>query len=153
MASIGFRCWKDRFAFVVLEGTTGAPVVIDHGLRTAPVDHERPDALAWLRREVHELLELHSDVSIGFYKAAEGVSRSPMAERHEFEGVLQEAAVSSNRHLPVAARVKSQIRRDTGFDRAARYVGQMREHPALAGLAADKYSDAVLAALCGLPKG
>ena len=153
MASIGFRCWKDRLAFVVLDGSVSNPVLVDHGNGVAPRDVGRPDVLAWLRREVHEVLDANVGISTGFFRAAEKNSRARMDGRYEFEGVLQEAAFSHQLNLGLVARIKSQIKRDTGFAGPQSELGQLVTHPALASLAANTYEDAVLAALCGLPGG
>ena len=125
---------------------------MDHGHRSAPMDLDRPDMLAWLRRDVHEILDSHPEVSVGFFKAAERPTRSPVAERHEFEGVLQEAALAHGRRLRLERRIKTQVKSDTGFGRAARYITELCEHEALEGLSRANFGDALLAALCGLPR-
>jgi len=36
MKSIGLRCWANKFAYVVLEGSTINPTLVGHDIRTAP---------------------------------------------------------------------------------------------------------------------
>ena len=147
MKSIGFRCWKDRFSFVVLSGTCDAPVVLGNDHRIAPVGQSRAANLAWMRAEVIDVLLAHSP-DTGFYKADEGMKRDIC--RGEFEGVMQEAAFSHQPQLEIVKRIKTQIRRDIAYDGQARYIDRALGPAGLQDLAKPKYVDATLAALCGL---
>ena len=149
MSCIGFWCWDDHFSFVVLSGTADEPSLQGRGSRRAPKGLPRPEALQWLRREVHEVLNTHSPQR-AYYKATEGNSRTKDLRRGEFEGVLQEAAASHQLRLIIEGRVKAQVKRDTAFQRPARYLDHLLQHPALADVSTPTYCEACLAALCGL---
>lgn len=150
MNSIGFRCWNDRISFVVLGGTQEDPKVFTRGHVQAPASYNRSDVLVWLRQEIHEILNKNS-VNIGFFKAIENNSRNKDTSRAEFEGVLQEAARSHNCKINIQSRLNSQIKRDLAFENPARYLKKRFPSPELNELNNDKYSEACLAALCGLP--
>ncbi|MCH8912954.1 MAG: bifunctional hydroxymethylpyrimidine kinase/phosphomethylpyrimidine kinase, partial [Planctomycetes bacterium] len=62
-----FRCWKDRYAFVVLSGTVEKPRVLASGSQAQPKGASRPQAMSWFGREVHELLVKHQPDS-GYYR-------------------------------------------------------------------------------------
>lgn len=150
MTSIGFRCWDGSVAFVVLNGTIEAPVIVEFARLRAPRGASRGAALQWLRREVHEILTRHA-CGGGYFKCTEPVSRNKDLDRAQFEGVLQEAGLSHASCLEIHSRTLTQIRRDTGTTELARYLGQVHvaRFPALDTA---NFRDAALAAHCGLPK-
>jgi hypothetical protein len=150
MSSIGFRCWASEYSWVLVDGAADDPSVIDSGHGKMPVGKSRPEGLVWFRKEVHEILDAHS-AAHGFYRAMEGNSRTKDPNRCQMEGVLQEAAYSHAQRLQIESRVLRQIKHDTRFERDARYVRQLASKENMNGLAVTTYSDAFLAALCGLP--
>lgn len=151
MKSIGFRCWKDRFAFVVLEGTQEAPTLVAKELRRSPQNVSRPEFLAWVRRNVYEILTAHLPDAVSF-RAHEPVSRMKDLHRAEVEGVLQEAAYGHSPSHLTLSRVKIQIKKDiVTFDRPARYLGYALVDANLADLKSVNFEDAALVAVCGLP--
>jgi hypothetical protein len=105
--------------------------------------------MQWLRREVQEILTGY-EPQCGFFKATETNSKNKDMDRAQFEGVLMEAARSHRLQLSVVGRVKSQIRHDTGFERAARYVQELADQGPAAQFKALNEREAYLAALCGL---
>ena len=151
MSAIGFRCFTDGFSFAVLEGSQQSPKCVAHQRLRFPKGLCRGAELAWLRKEIVELLERH-DVSSANIKGVESVSQRKSPPRFEIEGVIKEAVYSS-RGSDCISRVKSQLRRDiSGFTRPARYLAEVLDSRTLGDLNSNTYSDAALAALAGLPK-
>jgi hypothetical protein len=152
MRSIGFRCWSDRFAFVVLEGTQEHPSVIAKEVRHSPKNVSRADFLAWVRRNVQEILTVY-EPDAARYKATEPSSQMRDLRRAEVEGVVQEAACSHRPGCVIESRIKLQIRKDVrAFEGPARYVKKALGDAALTDLASANFEEAGLVALCGLPE-
>lgn len=105
MAVIGFRCFKNALSYVVLSGDADAPTVDDHAHVSFPVA-SRPEQLAWVRREVIEILNRTRPTAVGF-KGIEGSAQVKDTGRAEVEGVLQEACLSAG--VSPLKRLKSQI--------------------------------------------
>jgi hypothetical protein len=146
MAVIGFRCYHSSLAVVVLDGSSADPILIDHVHVSMPSD-ARPSQLAWLRKEVREIVARVSPELVA-YKAPEGSARTRDLGRAEAEGVLQEAVHSAG--IDVVRRLKTQIRVDIGFAQQARYLeNALQNYPALGDLPANR-RDAALAALSAL---
>jgi len=146
MPVIGFRCYPNALAFVVLDGTLAAPSVLEHSHVAMP-DDERPSQLSWLRQEIREILA-RVPPELVTYKAPEGTARSKDLGRAEAEGVLQEAVHSAG--VDLVRRLKTQIRADIGFAEHARYLEMaLQGYPALAALPANR-REAALAALSAL---
>lgn len=149
MKSMGFRCWKDRFAFVVLEGPRERPILVASKIRKAPSYSQRGEFLAWVRTSIGEVLDAYEPDTVA-YKAVEGTSRTKDMERGQVEGVMQEAVSSHGMNLEARSRLKSQIKRAVGFGGPARYVNKALPAAGLAQLDTDTFRDAALAALCRL---
>lgn len=150
MKSIGFRCWGDKFSFVILEGSQASPTVLSNEHRKAPKGISRAEQLQWLRNEIHEILNRY-EIEVAFYKAVEPISKQKDLERGQFEGVMLEAAFSHKKQIEIASRIKSQINRDTN-SRKAKYVSEVLQNEHLKDLSTANFEEACLAALCGLPK-
>jgi hypothetical protein len=150
MRAIGFRCWGDKIAWVVLNGTVNAPRLIAHGHANVPANSARAQQLAWLRREVANVARSHQ-VGRAYYRDVEGMSRgAATAPRYECHGVLQEAWFSERPTLPLEKRVMNQIKRDTGLTGGSEQIGDLVfDHEELCALPA-VYRDAIAVALCGL---
>jgi Holliday junction resolvasome RuvABC endonuclease subunit len=150
--SIGFRCTKNSITFVVLEGHQEAPLVLAQDVRQVPKNISRPEELRWLRREVHDILNTYG-VEVGFYRSTEPSSKTRDMQRGEFEGVLQEAALShEQRNLLLESRIKVQIKSNTGLTKKDD-VEELLESEAFMSIPSkSKYADAYLVALCGLPR-
>ena len=74
MRYLGFRCWPDRFAYVVLEGAINKPKPITSGRVDIPADNDRPAFLNWISREVKTILARHTPVGCS-YKSIEPLAR------------------------------------------------------------------------------
>lgn len=150
VTSIGFRCWPDRFSYVVLQGAADDPTVVAQAQTRFPNDLTGPRLFAWLREEAQNALEKHRP-EVGFIKIAERGRGSAVVGRLQAEAIIQEAAFSGS-GLELHSRIKIQIKRDISFARPARYVdARVAEHD-LAALNNDRFREACLAALCGLPE-
>lgn len=151
MKSLGFRCWKDSFSFVVLEGTQDHPSLRAKEVRHGPKNVSRAEFLSWVRRNVQEILTAQQPDAVSF-RAQEPVSPRKILQRAEVEGVLQEAVYSQSPGTTAVSRVKSQIRRDIStFDRPARYLRSALSDADLAEVRTANFEDAALVAVCGLP--
>jgi hypothetical protein len=144
MAVIGFRCAKDALTYVVLDGTTDEPVVVEHRMTTMPKT-DRASQLVWLRREVHEILERTGPDAVAF-KAAESIARTKDLARAECEGVLQEAV--RVRELSPVRLINAKIKSELDFERPAKYLDSLLVGP-LAALPKNR-QEAALAALAAL---
>jgi hypothetical protein len=116
--AVGFRCFKDAIAYVVVDGDLEAPILVEQHHTRLPTG-SRGSQLVWVRMEVQEIIERAQPTAVAF-KATEPVSRTRDLARSEVEGVLQEAVGSVG--LEPLRRVKSQIRADLHFERSARYL-------------------------------
>lgn len=110
----------------------------------------RPEQLAWFKREIKELLDIN-DLDIAIFKATEPISRSKDPFRGELEGVLQETVFSHPKPTIIESRIKRQLNSKTNA-RKAKYLGELLSLDALQDLPKSKYEDACVAALSGLPK-
>ncbi|MES2487362.1 MAG: hypothetical protein V4581_15630 [Bacteroidota bacterium] len=150
MKSIGFRCWKDKFSYVVLDGDQENPERILSNHITLPKNFSRPEQLAWFRKEIIGLLD-NNDFNVVIFKATEPISQSKEPARGELEGLLQEAAFSHSKKIIVESRIKSQLNSKTNA-RKAKYLGELLTHDAFNGLSKANFEDAYITALSGLPK-
>lgn len=150
MKSIGFRCWKDKFSYVIVEGTQNAPNRLSENHLKLPSNMSRPEQLAWFKKEIKELLDTN-DIDVGIYKATEPVSRKKDPSRGELEGILQETIYSHPKRTTIEGRIKNQLNSKTTA-RKAKYLGELLEHDAFNDLAKSKFEDACVAAISGLPK-
>lgn len=151
MKAIGFRCWKDRFAFVVLEGSQARPILVASKLRVAPPGLARYQVLSWFRENVQEVFETFRPGD-GAFKVVEATSRTKDLGRAEMEGVLQETAYSHEFGLPIDRRLKSQLRKAIPVgDEPARYVHRVLNDVGLSQLDTERYRDAAVVALSCLP--
>lgn len=150
MKSIGFRCWKDKFSFVILNGEQEAPNLISHNHLKLPELGSRAEQLSWLRKEIIEIIDTN-EIDTAIFKASEPISRKKDPKRGEVEGILQEAIFSHEKNINIESRIKSQLNAKTNA-RKAKYLGELLVLDAFKGLAKLKYEDACIAALSELPK-
>ena len=149
MKSIGFRSWKESFAYVVVMGTLQSPTVLKHKVVKAPGKSSRPQQLAWLRKEIHELINRHKP-DRALLKIQEKNTKQKILERAEFDGVIQEACYSHSGKLEVESRLKQQIKSDTGYPGSAKYVDRFLKNLVPKVVTKADLKEACLAALCGL---
>lgn len=150
MKSIGFRCWKDKFSFVIIEGTQEDPILLDSNHLKLPKILPRPNQLAWFRREIKELMDTN-DLDFAVFKATEPISQSKDPQRGELEGILQETIFSHPKTTQIEGRIKTQLNSRTNA-RKAKYLGELMDHEAFCELSKTNFEDACIAALSGLPK-
>jgi hypothetical protein len=147
--SIGFRCWKDKICFVVLEGPQDRPIVVAAKVRQAPENCSRAEVLCWVRDTVQEVLTDHRPDAVA-YKVVEGTAITKDLERAQVEGVMIEAVCAHELHLEPVGRLKSQIKADLGFADEARYIERALHEVGLDQLDTDSKREAALAALSRL---
>lgn len=150
MNSIGFRCWKDKYSFVIVKGTQENPVRLKENHVKLPKNISRPEQLCWFRKEIKELVDTN-DIDVAIFKATEPISRSKDPARGELEGILQETIFSHPKPTTIEGRIKTQLNSKTNA-RKAKYLGELLEHKAFCDLSKVNYEDACVAALSGLPK-
>jgi Holliday junction resolvasome RuvABC endonuclease subunit len=89
MKVMGIRCSKAELGWMILEGTTrGDADVVAHDHAKAPPKAERPETLAWARKELLEVVEKYHPDAVAL-RATEGQGGS--FERAEMDGVGQAA--------------------------------------------------------------
>lgn len=150
MKSLGIRCWKDKFSYVIIEGTQEDPKRITENHLKLPTKMSRPEQLAWFKKEVKEILDTRN-IDCAIFKANDTISRSKDPLRGELEGVLQEAIFSHTKPTTIEGRIKTQLNSKTNA-RKAKYLGELLELDCFSDLSKTKYEDACIAALSGLPK-
>lgn len=150
MKAIGFRCWKDKFSYVIVEGTQANPKKVSHNHLTLPKTVSRPEQLVWFRKEIKELMDTNN-IDVAIFKATETISRSKEPMRGELEGILQEAIFSHPKNTTIEGRIKTQLNSNTNA-RKAKYLGELLEHEEFCDLPKTNYEDACVAAISGLPK-
>lgn len=150
MKSIGFRCWKDKFSYVIVEGTQENPIKLCENHLSLPKLKSRPEQLAWFKNEIKEIIDTNN-IDCAIFKETEKISRSKDPQRGELEGILQETIFSHEKKTSVVGRIKSQLNSKTNA-RKAKYLGELMEIEAFQGLSKSKYEDACVAALSGLSK-
>jgi hypothetical protein len=94
MLVVGVRCTKDKPDWAVVQGHERASAsVVEHHQVTIPAG-QRGEQLAWVRKEVQELLERHAVEGVAV-RVAEGGGQSVSLGRSEVEGVIQEGFASA----------------------------------------------------------
>ena len=107
MIVLGVRCSKENLDWAVVEGDQrGTASIVEHRKVTIP-NAQRGDQLAWVRKEVMELLERHP-LEAAAVRVAESGGKTVSLGRAEVEGVVQEALASAGlvpaRHVAVTIR-------------------------------------------------
>ena len=147
---IGFRGFRDGFAYVVLAGTQDEPVVVAHGRCAFPKNQEWPRCLSWLRRELLEVVGRHSPGRSAL-KAIERNAKRKAPDRLQVEAVIHEVLWTEFGVL-CPGLVKVQIRkRIPDFKDAARYLDRVLDDTeVLSQLKNPRFQDAALAAFAAL---
>jgi Holliday junction resolvasome RuvABC endonuclease subunit len=87
---LGIRCSKENLDWAVVEGDhRGTASVAEHRKVSIP-DEGRGAQLAWVRKEILELIERHMPKAVAV-RVAESGGQSVSLGRAEVEGVVQEA--------------------------------------------------------------
>lgn len=147
---VGVKCWSDRYAYVVLSGTSENPNLVKADHVPLPVNESRGAQLATFRSDVLALLtKLGATKAV--FKIAENISNSD-TDRAEVEGVFQEACFSHDPSVEAEGLLKLQIKKRLDFDGKAKDVFTMfQERKNLfVGLGKTKYEEAAVTALAGL---
>ncbi|MFT4393440.1 hypothetical protein ACLTEW_00785 [Gordonia lacunae] len=88
MRAIAFKGNKGGFDWALVEGDHRAnAAIIERSKSPAPVD-EREAQLAWIFREVEELLRLHTPSRAAILKVGGGTFSDSLGERLEVDGVI-----------------------------------------------------------------
>lgn len=91
MRVIGIKCTKEAIQWVLLDGATRADAVVkEHGEPIAPAA-ERPEQLAWARKEILELVGRLVPDQACLRVAEVGQNVASSLARAEMDGVVQEA--------------------------------------------------------------
>jgi len=151
MKSIGVRTQPEQYAYVIMEGTQAAPIVVVKGISKCPKGSTIPEKLKWARQDVQELLTRDA-VAVARIKTVEGNARTKDPKRLQLEGVIVEGIASHPCQPQTQLLVTSQIKSATGFKNLARYMASLLNMETLQEVSTAAYEDAALAALAGLPK-
>jgi len=145
---LGVKCTKDTFDWAIVEGASrGSAEVADSGRAKAP-DGTRGSQLAWIRKEVHELLKRHSPDEV-VLRAVEPGGQGNSLPRAEAEGVVQEAiaaaGASCRRIVAVSLRSAFGAKNGSELDAALQALEVVASIP-------QTRRDPVTAALVAIPK-
>jgi Holliday junction resolvasome RuvABC endonuclease subunit len=148
MLVAGVRCTKDKLDWAIVEGDERASAsVIERRQVTIPAG-QRGEQLAWVRKEVLEILERHA-LKAAAVRVAEGGGQSVSLGRSEVEGVVQEALASGGlspaRHVAVTIRGAYSARTNAALGPALEAI------PAIKDTAASR-RDPVVSAVALLPE-
>jgi Holliday junction resolvasome RuvABC endonuclease subunit len=113
---LGIRCFPDKFAFAVLDGTSSKPELIEHDVRKIPSDLSRAGFLDWISKEVKGILGRRR-VNEAAYKKIEPKAQknANLLKRAEVEGVVQAVLYESGCRR-ISGFTKSQLKSRLGFE-------------------------------------
>jgi Holliday junction resolvasome RuvABC endonuclease subunit len=117
---LGLRCWPEKFAFVLIDGTVSSCHTVKSGVKKFPTDLSRPGFLNWISKELKGLLTNHN-VKTAVYKQQEfspQANRGTIARRAEVEGVIQ-AVLYENGCQDINGLLKQQVKKMTGYSGSA----------------------------------
>jgi hypothetical protein len=143
---IGIRCWPDKFAFAVADGSVERPRVVEAKVVPFPSRLSRPGFLHWISEELKGILRRHHIDGAGF-KSIEATARKNMSLLHraEVEGVVQAVIYEAGCHS-VGGLNKQQLKSRIKLnDRASELPQAAKDSGLMRGLAND-CEDAVLVA-------
>src|SRR3954465_7028327 len=145
MSYLGFRCWPDHFAYVVIEGNITRPKPVTSGRVNIPADSDRPAFLDWISREVRTILKRHTPAACA-YKSIEPAARknSDLLRRAQVEGVVQ-AVVHESGCQAITSHTKQQIKARIGFKGSAKDVDDALDGTPLQEFHTADYKEAALA--------
>jgi hypothetical protein len=148
---IGFRSFPEGFSYVILDGSQSDPVIIDKGRFALPVGGSWAEKLAWVRRQVEEILNPRA-ILRACVKTIEPNARTKSAPRLQIEAIIIES-IFTYKGLVCDRRVKAQIKRSIpGFEAPARYLDRVvGSHGNLAEVNCPAFQEATIAALSVLP--
>jgi hypothetical protein len=146
---MGVRCWADRFAYVILEGTAEHPTLVasDHVL--LPVNHERAAQLSEFRKDLYDIVSQYA-VKSACFRSQEPIAKKKSLPRSELEGVLQEMCYSHTPRVMVVGRTVKQLKSILKYQGQANRIFELSEDPHFSDLAKTNFSEAIVAALAGL---
>lgn len=147
MLAVAIRCTKDKLDWAVVDGACRvAARIVEQRQVTVPAGN-RGDQLAWVRKEVLELLERHV-VETAAVRVAEGGGQSVSLGRSEVEGVVQEAFASGG--VTPARHVAATVRGAYGARNNAALAPALDVIPAIKATAATR-REPVVSAVALLP--
>lgn len=123
MKILGVKNGKDVINWIVIEGSTrDTAVVVDHGETTTPAG-TRAEQLAWVRREILELVTRHAVDEAAVRSAEAGTSGPPSFGRAEIDGVVLATLAESG--IPTHPMKSATVRSKFGRDKAAAEAAQV----------------------------
>lgn len=146
---MGFRCWADRFAYVVLDGNPEDPSLIASDHILLPVNHERAAQLSEFRKDLFDVLTQYEVGSVCF-RSQEPIAKKKSLPRSELEGILQETCYSHMPRVIVAGRTVKQLKSILSYKGQANKIFELSGGPKFSHLAKTNFSEAVVAALAAL---
>jgi Holliday junction resolvasome RuvABC endonuclease subunit len=143
---IGIRCWPDKFAFAVADGSVDHPQLLEANVVRFPSGLKRPGFLHWISDELKGILRRHH-IDRAAFKAIETTAQKNVSllRRAEVEGVVQAVIYEAGCHNVTGLnkqQLKSRIKLN---DKASELSQAVKDSGLLTGLAKD-CEDAVLVA-------
>ena len=122
MKILGIKNGRDSLNWVVVQGSTRSDaVVLAYHEVTAP-SGDRPDQLAWLRREILEMVTCHGVDGSSLRLAEAGMSGAPNFGRAEMDGVVQ--ATLADQKVPLKLYKSATVRSAFGKSKAIAEAAQ-----------------------------
>ena len=147
MIVLGVRCSKENLDWVVIEGDQRGMAAVAEQRKVSIPDGHRGDQLAWVRKEVMELLERHA-LEAAAVRVAEPGGQSVSLGRAEVEGVVQEALASAG--LAPVRHVAATIRSLYGVRNKLELTSALSAIPVIEGVGASR-REPVVSAVALLP--
>jgi hypothetical protein len=146
--SMGVRCFKEKFEFVVLKGSQESIEVIAADTRVFPTDKAYSAQLVWIGQEV-ELLAKKYKPQYVVLRAIEPVSMGKYVQRAHVEGVVIERFCSLG--VAVEAKAFASIAKDIKLGKSKKKEDLERFSQAKFTNVAKKYLEPAVSALSALP--
>lgn len=143
MRVVGIRCTKDSLDWAVLEGSSRNDARVVEQRKVSAPTGDRGQQLAWIRREIAELLNQHAADQYAL-RVSESGGQSFSIGRAEVEGVVQERIASNQ--LACKRVVSATLRGAFNAKNGAQLAEYETQVPCVAGTAKTRREPVVAAA-------
>ena len=149
MKILGIRCAKDRIIWALLEGASRDDAHVTKYATSSAPPLDRGYQLAWIRKEVNEILNQSSPDHIAL-RIVDAGGKGNSLPRAETEGVIQEAIAT--RDIPATRYYSATIRGKLSAKKSADVIEAIAALPEVSATPTAR-RDPVLAAFLTFPKG
>lgn len=149
MKVLGFRCWKDKYSYVIVEGSQAVPVLVKSCHQSTPVLSDEIEILNWFYNEFNEIIESNDFDKLTYKQEEPGAPRKD-AKRVSVETCLRLAGIRSKKRVKPTGLVKASIKSKTGIKKA-QYLNEIMNHNCFDNLPDKNFTEAVIVAVSILP--